>query len=128
MENDDIDQAVIDQVEKIVIDYLAVKQEGTVEEIYKTCRNNIPFYLLKDVVFQMFKHYKLRRVIVKGVGARYRITAYYPAFGYAYKPKRKPRPKTEPKEIKALSTSDSCKYKSQVYTFDQLLRNVRNSE
>jgi len=121
-----INQLVIDEIELAITRYLKSFEKATVDDIYFNVCQTAPYFLLKEVLFGMFKDYKLRRRVSKKAPTEYRLTEDFPEFGRPYLP-RKPRPqdKALPKEIKKLSSVDACRLNSKVYQLDQLLKQAR---
>jgi len=115
----------IEIVEQIITDFLNERDFGTPDQIYSTCRDRIPYYLLKDVIFDMYKKHILRRKLLKVTGANYCLAERLPNYGTLYT-KRRPSKKTQKqKEQEQLSLMESVRQGSKVYKLDQLLRNVR---
>ena len=112
-------------IEQIISDFLKEREIATVDEIYSTCRNNVPFYLLKEVIFNMYKEKVLRRKVIKGIGAHYCLSAMLPKYGTPYLPRKPGKKNLHKKEMQALTMMESVRVCSKVYMFDQLLRNVR---
>jgi len=120
-----INEPETEEVETMIIDYLKKYQTGRPDDIYSKCRSSIPYYLLKQIIFAMFKKKILRRRLIKGIGAEYAIASLMPRFGSLYVPSKPRKSRVIKKKTRNLSTIESCRVMSKMYEFDQLLRNVR---
>lgn len=119
-------QLMAKEVEEIITKFLNQFEKGTIDDIYTNCRNAIPFFLLKDVIFQMFKQHKLRRRRGLKDTTEYRLTSMFPDFGCSYRPRKPYSPKKkDEKKSKKRPVTESCRDNSVVYHFDQLLRKTR---
>ncbi|NIG12979.1 hypothetical protein F3J37_01335 [Pantoea sp. Al-1710] len=123
MENVDPEQ--IKEVEALIMDFLTKFDKGSIEDVYQVCRSYIPYYLLKDVFFRLFKIGTLRRQLVRNFPTEYRIAALHPKFGSHYIP-RKPQVRTKEHKRQYDDIVNSCREQSKVFTFDQLIRTVRD--
>jgi len=115
----------IEIVEQIITDFLKERDFGTPDQIYSTCRERIPYYLLKDVIFDMYKKHILRRKLLKVTGANYCLADRLPNYGTLYTKRRPSKKAQKQKEQDQLSLMESVRQGSKVYKMDQLLRNVR---
>jgi len=115
----------IEKVEAQVIYYLKKFGKGNLEEIYAQVRHETPYFLLKDVLFAMFKKNTLRRKLARNEPTEYRLTSDYPDFGRPYKKPYRGEPKEGMGKRDARCCVDSNKENSKVYELNMLLRNVR---
>lgn len=121
-----VDPKIIVSVEDFVTDYLKKHENGNVEEFYKASGMFIPFPLFKEIVYDMFKRYKLRRRKHKHQLAEYRLASDFPSFGRPYVKRTKtPKNHEEIARQKKLSLVESCRDNSRVYAMDVLLRKAR---
>jgi len=52
---DYLDKDESEEFEKIVINFLLKNKKGSLDDIYATCRDSTPYFLLKDILFHMLK-------------------------------------------------------------------------
>lgn len=117
----------IEIVEQIITDYLKERDFGTPDQIYSTCRERVPYFVLREVIFDMYKKHILRRKLLKVTGANYCLAERLPNYGTLYQKRRPSKKEKKQKEQVKLSLMDSVREGSKVYKLDQLLKNVRQS-
>ena len=119
-----VNQHLIDEAERFVINYLSMHDKATLREIFVFYRDKVHYFFLEDTLYKMFKKGLLRRNTNCGEGIEYALTSRFPTFGKGFKPQWKKNSVAVP-EPPQSSVIDQCRENSSIIGFNKLIEAVR---